>query len=275
MQILFNELSLEGQFSDTDTFITVGLLKFIEVLKEMEHLPTILLNKSDTWNRKVTSKNTLYSILVSSKSDEVRRFKSAIVSLTLEPFWDSESKQNVESNYHLNGVDIRGTSPAEACERDKVLTSFIASTVSGNPLHIDKDGTQISLLNLTCSGELTEDLWVKKLISFETYLKSRFSNGKLDLSKIDKNTAWSKIQPTEQSLFIDTFRKFEKLTWNQIYTDGGLQYTEYHNTIGSSYSTQKTYKFRASQKIRCHGYREKNSFVVINFEVDHALSDKG
>jgi hypothetical protein len=65
------------------------------------------------------------------------------------------------------------------------------------------------------------------------------------------------------------------LPWDQIHTDKGLDYKEYHETIGMHYRGVKTYKFRASQKFRCHGYREKDSFVVIGFETDHKLSDRG
>jgi hypothetical protein len=86
---------------------------------------------------------------------------------------------------------------------------------------------------------------------------------------------FSGIQSTEQSLFVDTFRKFDNLTWEQIHTDRGLNYKEYHGTIGVSYQNIRTYKFRVSQKSRCHGYREKESFIVIGFETDHKLSDQG
>jgi hypothetical protein len=86
---------------------------------------------------------------------------------------------------------------------------------------------------------------------------------------------FSRIQSAEQSLFVDTFRKFEELTWDQIHDDKGLDYKEYHGIIGTCYRDIKIYKFRASQKFRCHGYREKDSFVVIGFETDHKLSDRG
>jgi hypothetical protein len=278
MQILFNELSLTGQFSDQDAFVRNGLLPFIGVMKEMQGFSTLLLKKSDVWNNKITPFNTLHALLINNtfrKSDEVRRLKSAIADLTKEPFWDSDSKQNPDSTYLLDGADIRGSSPAEACERDKVVVSFVSSSASLDPLNIIRNGVNISLLNLTRSGKLTEFLWANNQISFESYLKARFSGGKLDFSKVDEKIGFSGIQSAEQSLFIEAFRKFEELTWDQIHTDKGFDYKEYRGIIGTSYRDIKTYKFRSSEKIRCHGYREKDSFVVIGFETDHKLSDRG
>lgn len=276
MQVLFNELSLTGQFSDQDDFVRNALLPFIGVLKEMEGFSTLLFTKSDVWNEMVTPTSNLHSFLIArSPSDEVRRLKSAIVNLTKEPFWDSNSKQNPNSKYLFNGSDITGSSPAEACERDKVVVSFLSSEASSDPLNIIRNKINVPLLNLTHSGKLTELLWSNNKISFESYLKARFSGGKLDFSRVDEKMDFSAIHSTEQSLFIDAFRKFETLSWEQIHTDRGLDYKEYHGTISASYRSVKTHKFRASQKFRCHGYRENDLFIVIGFETNHRLSDQG
>ena len=278
MEILFNELSLTGQFPDQDAFVRNGLLPFVRLLKEMQGFSTLLLKKSDVWNHKITPTSTLHTFLINKafrRLDEALRLKSAIADLTKEPFWDSDSKQNAAYTYLLNGVDIGGSSPAEACERDKVIVSFVLSATSLDPLNIVRNGINVSLLNLTRSGRLTEHLWANNHISFESYLKARFSGGKLDFSQVREKMDFSGLQSAEHSLFVDTFRKFETLTWDQIHDDKGLDYKEYHGMIGMPYRNKKTYKFRASEKIRCHGYRVKDSFVVIGFETDHKLSDQG
>ncbi|MCJ7525313.1 MAG: hypothetical protein MUP71_08835 [Candidatus Aminicenantes bacterium] len=278
MQILFNELSLTGQFHDQDAFIKNGLLLFVGVLKEMQRFSTVLLKRSDAWNKMITPSITLHSFLINNafrKSDEVRRWKLAIVDLTKEPFWDHDSKQNPDSTYLLDGADIRGSSSAEACERDKAIVSFVSSSASIDPLNIIRNGINVPLLNLTRSGKLIESLWTNKHISFESYLKTRFSGGKLDFSKVEKKIDFNKIQSEEQFLFIGTFKKIEGLTWDQVYSDKGLDYKEYHGNISVHNRSIKTYKFRASKKIRCHGYREKDSFVIVGFEIDHKLSDRG
>jgi hypothetical protein len=278
MQILFNELSLTGQFPDQEAFIADGLLPFVGVLKEMQEVSVRLLKKSDAWDRRITPTGTLYSLLVHNTlrtSDEVRRLKSAIVDLTREPFWDSDSKQDADATYLLDGADIRGSSPAEACERDNIVVSFVLSSASVDPLNIVRNGITVPLTNLTRSGKLTELLWADHQISFKSYLNARFSGGKLDFSRVDERMDFYKIHAPEQSLFVDTFRKFESLTWDQIHADRGLVYKEYHDIIDMRHRDRKTHKFRVSQKFRCHGYRERDVFVVIGFETDHKLSDRG
>jgi hypothetical protein len=252
MEILFNELSLTGQFSDQEDSIKNGLIPFISVLKEIEGFSFLLLKKSDLWNYMVTPSDTLHSILI-NKSDEVRRFKSALVRLTKEPFWDVDTKQCSENTYFFNGFDIRGTSPAEACERDQVIISFALSKTSLNPLNITKNGKNIKILNLMHSGEFSEFLWERKKISFESFIKSKFSKGKLDFSKMDEKIGFHKIHPSEEDIFVEAFKKFENLSWKQIYTDKGFNYKEYHENISIHYRGIKTYKFRVSQKFRCHG----------------------
>nr|VFK31728.1 MAG: hypothetical protein BECKMB1821G_GA0114241_10914 [Candidatus Kentron sp. MB]VFK34886.1 MAG: hypothetical protein BECKMB1821I_GA0114274_10894 [Candidatus Kentron sp. MB]VFK77020.1 MAG: hypothetical protein BECKMB1821H_GA0114242_10914 [Candidatus Kentron sp. MB] len=227
----------------------------------------------------VTPNDTLHSFLVGNglrKSDEVRRFKSELVRLTREPFWDSCSKQPPDCSYFLGNSDIRGSSLAEACERDKIVVSFLSSSTSSNPLNVLRNGINTLLSNLTRVRELTELLWDQDRISFETYLKMRFSKSKLNFLEVDEK-AFSGILPTEQSLFIDTFKKFEELGWDRIHIDKGLDYKEYHGIIDHRYRyrAKKTCKFRVSRKFRCHGYRKGNSFVVIGFETDHKSSDKG
>lgn len=275
MEILFNELSLTGQFDSLDDFTKNALLPFIVILKEIQNFSTLLLKKSDVWERMVTPDNNLHSVLVCRTSDEARRFKSAVATLTREPFWDFDSKQDEATVYLLNGNDIKGSSPAEACERDQIVVSFISSATSCNPLHILRNDLNIPLINLTSSGILPDLLWNQKKITFESYVKIRFTGERFDFSRVEKNMGFSDIQTQEQDLFIDTFRKVEKLTWNQIYSDDGLKYKEYHGQLSESFRGKNTYKFRASQKIRCHGYRENNLFVVIGFEVDHGVSDRG
>jgi hypothetical protein len=70
-----------------------------------------------------------------------------------------------------------------------------------------------------------------KLISFESYLNVRFSGGKLDFTRVNEKMGFSVIQSSELSTFINTFRKFEALTWDQIHMDKGLDYKEYYDSV--------------------------------------------
>lgn len=277
MEILFNELSLSGQFRNENEFISRGLTTFLSVLKNFETHAALLLKKSDTWSRNVSPASTLYDLITDSrfrKEDEIRRFKSEIAKLTTEPFWDSDSRQSAITTYSKNGCNYKGTSIAEACERDKMLVSFVDSQHSYTPIDILKNGSNVSLTNLTRHGELPEYLWRNESISFDVYIRSKYTKGKLDFSQVDPKIGFCCIKPNEECQYLERFELIESLSWDAIYSHTGLDYKQYHSQLASKYSFP-TYKFRVSQKTRCHGYRSDNRFVVIGFESDHKLSDIG
>jgi hypothetical protein len=278
MEILFNELSLHGQFTNIENFVKVELIGLITLLKKLEHFSVQLLKKSTAWNCLITEHYTLHNLLTSKEfrsNDEITRFKSAIANLTREPFWDNNSLQDPRGIYVLGTKNISGSSVAEACERDKSIISFINSEFSFNPMVVLKNEIEITLVNLVDSSQLIQLLWQKKLITFETYIKAEFGNGKLRFTNVDNKMGFSIVRPEEQELFIETFRKFERMPWEQIHVDKGLNYKQFHNSLGNKYRGLKTYKFRASEKFRCHGYRENGLFIVIGFETGHLLSDIG
>ncbi|NLD91596.1 MAG: hypothetical protein GX639_02895 [Fibrobacter sp.] len=277
MEILFNELSLSGQFRNENEFISKGLTKFLSMLKNVETHAVLLLKKSDTWSRNISPASTLHDLLTNPKfrkEDEILRFKSEIAKLTKEPFWDTESKQLPKISYLIDSCDYSGTSIAEACERDKMLVSFVDSHLSYSPIDILKDGSTISLTNLTRDGELTEYLWKERSISFELYVKTKYSKGKLDFSQVDSGLGFKCIDPNDDRRYLDSFELIESLSWDAIYSHTGLDYKQYHSKIASKYNF-KTYKFRVTEKMRCHGYRSGDRFVVVGFETDHKLSDIG
>lgn len=278
MDILFNELSLCGQFNNFDDFVARGLHSFLGVMKRMEGVRTLVLKKSDFWSRSVTKDHTLHTIMHSTdfrKTDETRRLKLALIGLTVEPFWDSHSKQDNASIYMCNAIDVSGSSIAEASERDRVLISFECSDFSSDPLIVSINKNQIDLKNLTNTDAFVEYLWSVGEFTFEDYIKSKFSLEKLNFSHIDEMMGFDQIESSEFSVFIDAFRTFNCLSWTEIYSHTGLNYKEYKGVISPRYKNVQTFKFRVTQKIRCHGYRDGESFIVIGFELDHKLSDRG
>lgn len=65
------------------------------------------------------------------------------------------------------------------------------------------------------------------------------------------------------------------LDWAEIHKHSGLKYREFHDRRFSGRAYGKTYKFNVSVKMRCHGFREGDKFVVLALERDHKLSDSG
>lgn len=77
--------------------------------------------------------------------------------------------------------------------------------------------------------------------------------------------------------FLDSFVKFSLSEWSSINRDGGFQHKPYRGDWfeKTKHAKKDIYKFRVTKKYRCFGYREKNEFFVLRFEVEHKISDNG
>jgi len=278
VDIFINELSLSGQFTSVDNFLEDALLQFLSVLRELKDNSLDVLKVYNLWERMVTPTENFYSVLRTKRnSDEIRKLKLAISMLEKEPFWESTKIQKENSKYILNGFDISGTSLAEACEReDKIVVSFHSSETSHHPLLITKDEVVVRVENLTKHGLFTEILWENHRVSFKSYLLTRFSKKqRLDFTRVESSMGFDIVPEADYATFINTFKLFEKLSWENIHINKGLDYKEYKGKRISHNFSGKSYKFRASRKYRCHGFRSDETFVVIGFEISHQLSNNG
>lgn len=278
MELLLNELSLEGQYSSVENFVSTALTSTLKVLKELSSFGQLLLKKQDIYKSKITVHKTFHDVLKSPlphQRDEIRKFKNAIVTLTTEPFWDETIKQDADSTYTWNNEDIWGSSLAESTARDRAVLSFLNSRFEDKKLEVLKDDGSIIINNICKRDDLTELLWSKGEILFGEYVINHFYNGKLNFGKMIDQDNFLNIEPMEQKLFLDTFRKFEILPWNQIIKDKGLNYKAFNNSLPGYSGSHSLDKFRASRLIRCHGYRKGDTFFVLLLEIDHNLSDNG
>lgn len=279
MDLLLNELSLEGQYSSIEDFIESALRSALKVIKDISSFDDILLflKTKDVFEAKITENDTITNLLSCPPSlyrDEIRKFKVMIDKLVLEPYWEDSISQTAKS-YSWNNEDILGTSLAEACERDKLVFSFLQSRFEDPFLEVYRNRKLVKIENILRGGELLEYLWKQKCITFEKYITTRFVGGKLNFTKFINNSVFSNIQIQYQKLYIDTFRKFEELNWIDIGRNDGLRYKSFNGILSGYNGSEHLMKFRASQGIRCHGYRNGENFFVLHLEVDHRLSNNG
>jgi hypothetical protein len=230
MEILINELSLNGQFLTVEQFIADVLIKFDAILRECDrNQDVIILQKQDFWNCKVTQTENLYSILkIKSvkKSDEISRFKLLLGNLKDEQYWENSPKHNVNDNYEYNGNNIAGSSLAESCERDKVVISFILSGFSSTKLQIFKNRQKVNIDNLFekwhysevayCRGQMTEcEYFDKKCKAGKISLlenKYRFSKTNIDTAQSHGEIIYKEIKTAEgkntaRYWYLDNFHK--------------------------------------------------------------------
>jgi hypothetical protein len=279
MEILINELSLNGQFSSVDCFIETGLMPFVSALNDIELQSNVLYTTYEFYRSKVTSNNTIHDILngeTSRQYDVIRRFKSQLMKLLNDPrYWEDDPKHTTASTYSYRGNNICGSSLAEASERDKIIISFFHNDFIHTQLSVFKDKSEIRIDNIFEHGHFTQTAYQRNQMPFDVYCYKTFSNTKLSFSEIDIRNGFSLVRKDEESLFYKGFRKFVDLSWQQISVDDALDYKEYNNKNYFKNIGEKIYKFRISQKYRCFGYVKNSTFFVLQFDLEHKLSDVG
>ena len=147
MEILINELSLNGQFASDEQFIGNALPPLISLLREVDYNKDLLLKKHDFFASKITANTTIYDIIVGNISrqyDEIRRLKLHLVCLFENPYWEDSQKHSVDCVYLYNSKNVCQQSLAEACERDKVVISFVNPEFSSTNLTVNKEQEEIN-----------------------------------------------------------------------------------------------------------------------------------
>lgn len=284
--IIINELSLNGQFSDSRDFWMTGMPPFHRAVKDAISLGMKYMYKqSQFYTMKATPNETLYSLLSAKETriiDEARRYKITLTrAISDEPFWDLAPKQDVNAHYLIGENDVSGSSIAEAEARTGCLLSFIRSSYVNDPIIVQKDGIDIPVRNIWDEKQLYAILFEHGELSLKEYIISRFSGLKLDFSLIDDRNGFSLINQENQIEFIDSFRKFIELDWCEIMTDNGLDYKNYNkNRKSKRYFSDDLWqkgikKFRITERNRCFGYVDNGIFYILRFDLDHELSDVG
>lgn len=151
MEILINELSLKGQFTTVEEFVSVALTPILSLLQKYDATRDLLYKKYDLYDCKVTSTITLHALFkgpYSRTSDEIRRFKSQLSVLLDKPYWQDNQKHGAPNTYKFRGTNILNSSLAESCERDRVVMSFISDEYNSTTLDVAKNTATIPINNL-------------------------------------------------------------------------------------------------------------------------------
>ncbi|MPS72947.1 MAG: hypothetical protein E2590_07295 [Chryseobacterium sp.] len=289
MEILLNELSIHNQFTSFEDFKTSALIEIIKFLRLHKEGCITLFKKSDIYSREVYNGNTLHSLMISSdmgRTDEMRKFKSQLFNIFDDPYWDSKSLCVENSKYLYEELLVNNSALAECYERNSSLISLIPSDYSKSLLEVLKDNIPQDLLNFVNVEALVLNLYTNSHISFEVYCKNFYTLTKLNFSKINSNDSFNLITDSRDEVqFKNSFDMFSEASWSDIIKQGGkgdgkvgLAYEKYHdqNYFISKYSLasdEVVYKFRVTQKYRAFGYRKKDVFYLLEFDLTHRLSD--
>ena len=273
MEILLNELSLTGQFTDEDDFFN-HFDSILKIIKLIEVLKFTIAKEYMFFDVAITSQYKLGDFL-RLRTDRARKMKRFLAKLAqYPPYWNELQKHNCNNNsYYFNSKDVCATSLAESCERDRYILSFRNKDFLVRSISIQKNSENIELYNIISKDDFLDNLLKSSIIEAKIYCQEKFKNSNLDFSLLKNKDGFGLLETTQQvNEFIDAFIEFSTMSWKNIISSDGLQYKKYN---GKEFKNQNIYKFRITQKYRCFGYREDNIFFVLKFEIDHKMSDNG
>ena len=275
MDVVLNELSLDAQYVSDEAFFAdlQVLLPLTTLLNKLDNVA--LLKSQDLWSCKVSTVKTLQDFLYVKGNPFLTKFKSDLLRLGMSPpYWETDRRHICVDDYTYQGKDICNSGLAEAVEREQLVLSFGHHNFSTDKLTVQKNSTNVSICNFhTLKGTLLS-LLDQSRINEQTFCQYYFNGSNLDFSMLEESRGFTGLTTTERSLFMEQFKMFSIMSWEDITSSDGLQYKRYENIL-SGYESKDIYKFRVSQKYRCFGYRVRDVFCVVHFEVDHALSDRG
>jgi len=277
LDVLINEFSLDGQYKDKDEFLD-NLETILPSIRLLENLQINLLKNYFFYNSKITSEY-IFSDIVKSKDNRIRKFKSYLLKLSnTPPYWnDTRIHCCTNDKYTYNSKNICDTSLAESSQRDKIVLSFNHKSFLNKKFKIQKNKDNIELYNIIHNHNFLDYLFLNKEISPLEFCLNRYEKTNLDFRLLEYSYGFDILNKEQTQVYLKSFAKFSLMKWTDIDSDGGFQYKPYNGDIfkNTKYSVEKIKKIRISQLYRCFGYREEDIFYVLRFEIDHKISDKG
>lgn len=283
MEVLINELSLNGQFVDYNDF-RPSLVETLKVFKVLKKGNLIFLKKYDFYNSMFSQNSSLDDVL-RNNDDAIVKFKSLLSEvISGKPYWEEDQMHESNANYICELTDLTcGYSLAEAFERDRLSISFQKSVFSLFTIKLKKDtGSEVDISNFFDYKLTLGWLFKKNLIPPIEYCLEYFAGTNLNFSKLEDEFGFNHIESSQVNQFIESFKLFSGMNWDDIVRSDGLKYKKYSpnsNNVNAfraqKYSAYNICKFRIDQRMRCFGYRDGNIFYALRFEKDHSVSDNG
>lgn len=286
MAILINELSLNGQFYDEDSFIE-SIKPLLQIIKLIKQFELVLLKNYTFINSKVTLHSDFLQIVNSSnqrirQNSSIRLIKSYLLD---KPYWNDTQIHNCSADsYTFNANDICNTSLAESYERYQVVLSFKHNDFLDTFLDVKKNHTTLKINNLLNKNLFLDYFLGMNEINIFDYCKEKFKDSNLNFELLEDEFGFNILDANQKNEFINSFNIFSNMTWDNITNSDGLEYKKYKKpkritTKGwfrkGKYKDTHIYKFRTTQGYRCFGYRERDTFYILRFEIDHSISNNG
>lgn len=144
MDLIFNDLSLDGQYSSLQEFLECLSQKIIPCLEIAKRKKITLFKNYETYFRKVLSNKTLHDLLNIKGNVLLIKFKSQIAALLSEPYWNENSKNK--------------DCLLETASRSASLLSFTPSNYEQKSITVKINGKEKIIMNSFDKSSFLETL---------------------------------------------------------------------------------------------------------------------
>lgn len=163
VDILINDLSLNGQytsFKEFEQFIKDNLIPFLKYCDERN---LVLYKKTDFYQRKVTVNKSFNDFLHQKGNPVVSYLLMALKKRFFsKPFWDEENESKIDANaIYTYELEIEKLCCLfEASERDRLVYSFSNSNFSEEYIKIYKNNQEIIVRSIFNKEDLKHELFI-------------------------------------------------------------------------------------------------------------------
>lgn len=282
MDVLINELSLDGQYRDTNEFLD-NLESMLVSIKLLEYLDINLLKNYTFFSSQITD-NYIFLDIVKSKDNRIRKIKSFLLKLSSNPpYWNDDKTHSCDDEYLYLDKNLCDTSLAESSQRDKIILSFMHDDYIDEKFKIQKNKDNIDIYNIVKNDNFLDYLLFINEITPLNFCLHKYKYKNLNFSLLENDFGFEILNASQTREYLKSFDEFSNMSWIDIQQSDGLEYKKYNKPKSKikgwfrkgAYSNTEIYKFRITQEYRCFGYREHDIFYVLRFEIDHKISDKG
>lgn len=149
MDVIINDFSLNGQFSDEEQFVESLYKSTLPILNSLEEVGVNILRSYYSYEANVTNDKTLNDLLITRGNPEITKLKRQLQKMFFEePYWE-DSLKSVEEIYDCVFTEKKSEfCLAEALERNIPVLSFEHDKFNESKIEINKNNENNYIDNL-------------------------------------------------------------------------------------------------------------------------------
>ena len=202
MDVIINDFSLDGQFSDEEEFVESLYRNTLPMLNCLEKVGITILRSYYSYESKVTSSKTLNDLLITRGNPEITKLKGQLQKMFFEEPYREDSLKSVEESYDCVFTEKKNQfCLAEALERNIPVLSFEHEKFKESAIQISKNKENKFIKNLFNKDTMLDIFREDKVITHLDFIILKYNIVEsFGLSK-GKNYFYELVE--EHSLSID------------------------------------------------------------------------